>query len=189
MIWMPVVTLERENNYEANIQTGDAPHGRDGEEFHLDCLVTILRSCLTQDLDLKTITLYRRTVSFFFLYIQLEIFSQGRTNAFSDYHTHPSHNCKVWFNAVQQIQTDEVDQAGGLTLRSFVILLSGLKISTALCSRTVQFKVLPRETMKWTSGMFSIPLHSVLGMAMRMRIGCLSEICAAYIALYPTYVG
>ena len=89
MVWMPVVTLERENNYEANLQTGDAPHGRDGEEFHLDCLlVTILRSCLTQDLDLKTITLYRRTVSFFFLYIQLEIFSQGRTNAFSDYHTH-----------------------------------------------------------------------------------------------------
>ena len=88
MVWMPVVTLERENNYEANLQTGDAPHGRDDEEFHLDCLVTILRSCLTQDLDLKTITLYRRTVSFFFLYIQLEIFSQGRTNAFSDYHTH-----------------------------------------------------------------------------------------------------
>ena len=54
MVWMPVVTLERENNYEANLQTGDAPHGRDDEEFHLDCLVTILRSCLTQDLDLKT---------------------------------------------------------------------------------------------------------------------------------------
>ena len=73
MVWMPVVTLERENNYEANLQTGDAPHGRDGEEFHLDCLVTILRS------------------------------------TFSDYYTHPSHTCKVWFNAVQQIQTDEVD--------------------------------------------------------------------------------
>ena len=28
-----------------------------------------------------------------------------------------------------------------------------------------------------------------IGMAMRMQIGCLSEICAAYIALYPTYVG
>ena len=26
-------------------------------------------------------------------------------------------------------------------------------------------------------------------MAMRMRIWCLSEMCAAYIALYPTYVG
>ena len=29
----------------------------------------------------------------------------------------------------------------------------------------------------------------MIGMAMRMRIGCLSEMCAAYIALYPTYVG
>ena len=27
----------------------------------------------------------------------------------------------------------------------------------------------------------------ILGMAMRMRMPCLSEICAAYIALYPTY--
>ena len=29
----------------------------------------------------------------------------------------------------------------------------------------------------------------LLGMAMQIRIGCLSEICAAYIALYATYVG
>ena len=28
-----------------------------------------------------------------------------------------------------------------------------------------------------------------VGVAMRMQIGCLSEICAAYIALYPTNVG
>ena len=29
----------------------------------------------------------------------------------------------------------------------------------------------------------------LLGMAMQIRIGCLSKICAAYIALYATYVG
>ena len=78
--------------------------------------------------------------------------------------------------------TDRAIQFGGLSKAESSLLLSIIGVSNCL-GRVVFGQLLDR----WKQKNFINTI--VMFVAMRMRIGCLSEICAEYIALYPTYVG